>query len=44
MALTANALKGDRETYLSAGMDGYVPKPIMLPHLKSEIERVTRRA
>jgi two-component system sensor histidine kinase/response regulator len=44
VALTANALKGDRETYLSAGMDGYVPKPIMLPHLKSEIERVTRRA
>lgn len=42
VALTANALKGDREIYLAAGMDGYVPKPIMLPHLTAEIERVTR--
>ncbi|MBY0466844.1 MAG: response regulator, partial [Burkholderiales bacterium] len=41
VALTANALKGDRETFLAAGMDGYVPKPIMLPQLKAEIERVT---
>ncbi|EEQ87457.1 sensor histidine kinase/response regulator Fos-1 [Blastomyces dermatitidis ER-3] len=28
IAMTANALKGDAESYLSKGMDGYIAKPV----------------
>jgi len=33
IALTANALTGDKEKYLKEGMDGYLSKPIELPSL-----------
>lgn len=33
IATTANAMQGDRERYLSAGMDGYVSKPIRISEL-----------
>jgi PAS domain S-box-containing protein len=39
IALTANAISGDRERYLARGMDGYVPKPIRPEQLLREIER-----
>jgi two-component system, sensor histidine kinase and response regulator len=40
VALTAHALKGDRERCLDAGADGYVPKPVSPAMLFREIERV----
>ncbi len=38
IALTANALKGDRERYLGAGMDGYLSKPVRIDDLAAAIE------
>ena len=39
IAITANAMKGDREKCLAAGMDDYVSKPIRLPQLQAALER-----
>jgi len=40
IALTADAMTGDRERYLAMGMDGYLSKPIAERDLVSEISRV----
>jgi two-component system sensor histidine kinase/response regulator len=39
VAMTANAMRGDRERYLGGGMDGYISKPIDSRGLFAEIER-----
>jgi signal transduction histidine kinase/CheY-like chemotaxis protein len=44
VAMTANAMKGDRELCLDAGMDGYVSKPINMEELRREIISVMKPA
>jgi CheY-like chemotaxis protein len=39
IALTANAIKGDRERCLAAGMDDYLSKPFRLDDLRAVLER-----
>ncbi|MDR1491077.1 MAG: response regulator [Desulfovibrio sp.] len=43
IAMTANALRGDKEKYLEQGMDGYIDKPLNLTKLLEVIATVTTR-
>ena len=42
IALTANALASDRQVYLAAGMNDYVPKPIEFDRLSRALTRVAQ--
>ena len=43
LAMTAHAMKGDRERCIQAGMDSYISKPLNATLLYEELERLGRR-
>ena len=39
VALTANVMPGDRETYLTSGMNDYIPKPFKIADLERSLKQ-----
>jgi two-component system, cell cycle response regulator DivK len=44
LALTAQAMEGDRERFLSAGFDGYLSKPVDVTDFVATVKRYLRHA
>lgn len=42
VALTAHAMKGDREKFISAGFEGYISKPINIHELPKQVRDYMR--
>ncbi|MCA9985232.1 MAG: response regulator [Anaerolineales bacterium] len=43
IAMTANALKGDKERFLNAGMDDYISKPVRINTIAAALEKAARQ-
>jgi two-component system cell cycle response regulator DivK len=43
LALTAQAMEGDRERFLAAGFDGYLSKPVNVAELVATVRRYCER-